>query len=213
MGALVVTISATYGAGGSVLAPALAGRLGVRFLDRMVSSDAATAAAASDEGLSDAEEAATPGSRLFLYLSRAAGVTAMAPPESIIDHNDGIRERAEADVTDLCGAGGVLLGRAGAVVLGRRPATFHVRLDGPVERRVARAAAIEGVDPAEARRRLADTDRARANYVRRLYRVDPADPALYHVVLDTTVLSTDGALDVLERAVAAFAEATAPRLP
>ncbi len=202
---LVVTVSASYGAGGSVIAPRLADRLGVPWLDRLVSSTTAERAGrGSDpvrEGLSDREEAATPGSRLLLYLARAAGAEVMTPPESLIDHNEVLRSRAETEIHELCTAGGVLLGRAGAVVLARRPATYHVRLDGPPARRIARAAQIEGITQEQARTRMNDTDKARSVYVRRLYRVDPTDPSLYHLVLDTTILTTEGAIDVLARAV------------
>jgi cytidylate kinase len=207
---LVVTVSAAYGAGGSVIAPMLADRLGVAWLDRIVSAETASQvgrAAPVEEGLSDREEAATPGSRLFLYLARAAGVNALAPPEALVDHNELLRTQAEDEVRELCRAGGVLLGRAGAVVLAQRPATYHVRLDGPLERRVVRACAIEGLDEATARRRLADTDRARTLYVRRLYRADATDPALYHLVLDSTVLRAEQTVDVIVTAVTAFLQA------
>jgi cytidylate kinase len=210
----VVTVSATYGAGGSVIAPLLARRLGLPLLDRLVSADAATATGASpdataaaghvSEGLSDAEAASTPGSRLFTYLARAVGVNALVPPDSLVDHDEELRHSAEADIAELCRGGGVILGRAGAVVLADRPATVHLRLDGPPDRRVQRAMAIEGVDADEARRRLTDTDRARTLYVRRLYRANPADPGLYHLVLDTTVLAADVAVNLLAAAVAAF---------
>ena len=205
---LVVTVSASYGAGGSVIAPRLAERLGVPWLDRLVSSTTAEQAGHSSdalrEGLSDREEEAAPGSRLFLYLARAAGANAMAPPESLVDHNEVLRERAEAEIAELCAGGGVLLGRAGAVVLARRRAAYHIRLDGPPGRRLARAAAIEGITTDEAATRMDDTDRARTLYVRRLYRVDPTDAALYHLVLDTTVLDPERTVDVLAQAVEAY---------
>jgi cytidylate kinase len=211
----VITVSASYGSGGSVIAPALADRLGVPWLDRLVSATAAaktgSGADAVREGLSDREEAATPGSRLFLYLARAAGADGMSPAQSVVDHNDELRRRAEAEIERLSAGGGLLLGRGGAVVLARRPATLHVRLDGPPERRIAAAAAIEGISLDQARTRMDDTDRARTLYVRRLYRADPTDPSLYHLVLDTTVLPIDAAVEVLATAVEGFRAGLAAR--
>jgi cytidylate kinase len=64
-----------------------------------------------------------------------------------------------------------------------------VRLDGPVERRARRGAAWEGIDVDEALAHLTKTDAARSRYVRRLYGRDAADPSLYHLVLDSTVVS------------------------
>jgi cytidylate kinase len=79
-----------------------------------------------------------------------------------------------------------------------------VRLDGPVGRRVPRGMKIEGVDEPTARRRLEDTDRARAAYVERLYGRNPADPELYHLVLDSTVLRVEDCVEVLAGAATAF---------
>jgi cytidylate kinase len=201
----VATVSATYGAGGSVVAPALAARLGLPMVDRLVSPDLAHGAAASGEGISEAEEKATPGTRFFSYLIRAApfGAT-IVPPLVDVDDDEVVRRRAEAPIAELRdGRGGVVLGRAAAAVLGDAPATFHIRLDGPPERRAEQASRLEGIPLERAWQRMEDTDRARSAYVRRLYRADPGDPSLYHLIVDTTVLNLDATVDLLVAAVRA----------
>ena len=90
----------------------------------------------------------------------------------------------------------MILGRAAAVVLGKDRG-FHVRLDGPADRRVSRGAAIENISVAEAQVRLRAADKARVAYVRRLYRTDPADPALYHLVIDSTVIPLDTVIELI----------------
>jgi cytidylate kinase len=201
----VVTMSASYGAGGSAIAPALAERLGLRFVDRLLSadtSDEASATARSEEGLSAEEEAAMPSSRLFTYLARAAGVGAITAPPPTLEPEEDLRERAEEALTDVrAGAGAVVLGRGGAVALAERPRCYHVRLDGPVERRVRLAAALEGISEERAAHRRGRADRARELWVKRLYRADPLDPAWYHLWLDTTVLGVDSSVDLLALAV------------
>jgi cytidylate kinase len=204
----VVTVSATYGTGGSVVAPRLAEMLGVPFVDRLVSADMSQAAARgerSEEGLGEGEQESTPAGRFLSYFARAASVGVMIAPDAVLDDDETIRERAEEGLRDIAaGAPGVVLGRAGAVVLGERPRTYHVRLDGPVERRVAWAARIEQLDLDAARRRQNETDRARSLFVKRLYRVDPSEVRLYHLVLDPTVLGIDAALNVIVTAARAF---------
>src|SRR5205085_3361468 len=112
-----------------------------------------------------------------------------ADPTQLPGH---VRTQIQESLEELLDAGGaVVVGRAAAIALGRRPGVLHVRLDGPAERRAARGAAWEGVDVRTARRRLDETDISRERYVRRLYDVDPADPALYHLVVDSTVMSVD----------------------
>jgi folate-binding protein YgfZ len=50
---------------------------------------------------------------------------------------------------------------------------------------------------AEARAQQADTDKAWSRFVSRLFDRDPADPSLYHLVVDTTALPIDTSVDVL----------------
>jgi cytidylate kinase len=206
MPAAVVTISAAYGAGGSVVAPALAERLGWPFIDRMVtasvSSNAEDLSVHSGEGLAKGE--VSPPGRLLASLARAAGAGAMMAPPPILDTDLDLREQTEAALAPVINGGGaVVLGRASAVVLADRPRTLHVRLQGPLERRVARATTIEGLDEATARTRLAQTDRARNTFVRRLYHRDPEDAELYHLVIDSTVFPLDYVVGLLSDAVEA----------
>jgi cytidylate kinase len=206
MPAGVVTISASYGAGGSVVAPALAERLGWPFIDRMVtasvSSEAEDLSIRSGEGLAPGEVA--PAGRLLASLARAAGAGAMMAPLPVLDTDVELRERTEAALAPvLAGGGAVVLGRAGAVVLAGRPRTLHVRLKGPVEARVTRAAAIEGVNPSTARTRMGQTDRARNTFVRRVYRRDPEDAGLYHLVVDSTAFPLEAVVEFLAAAAVA----------
>ena len=146
--------------------------------------------------------------RLLAAFTQAmpAGPT-QSPPST--HHQDGhLRGHGEAGIQRLlAGGGGVILGRAAAVVLGKDRG-YHVRLDGPAERRVAQGAAIEGISEEQARARLRAADKARTAYVRRLYRCDPADPALYHLVIDSTAIPLDTVIDLIVAAARAHAAAS-----
>lgn len=226
----VVTISASYGASGSVIAPALAERLGVPFVDRLLTVDVTEAARRSElddighplaqppaepgrrsgEALSEHEQAASPGSRMFAYLARAASIGTLSAPPFIVDTDDELRQQAEAGLEAIkAGQAGVVLGRAGAVVLARRPRTFHVRLDGPVGRRVKAAARLEGVSENEAASRQVQTDKSRLLWVKRLYRADPENPGWYHLWVDSTVLTTADVVELLSMALERFLAAGA----
>ena len=207
----VVTVSATYGAGGSVIAPRLADALGVPFIDRLISADlsqdVARREAKSREGLCEGEREVAPAGRFLSYFARAASVGAMMAPDPIIDDDESVRLSVEDALGGVAeGDPAVILGRAAAFVLRGRPRTYHVRLDGPVERRVAWSASFEQLDLESARVRQAETDKARTLFVKRLYRVDPSDPALYHLVLDSTVLGVDSSVEVIMAAAGKFFE-------
>ena len=219
----VVTVSATYGAGGSVIAPRLAAELELPFIDRLISADMSQDAALqeardsgtrtsdlgrSGESLGEGEREIAPAGRFLSYFARAASVGAMLAPEPIVDDDDTIRANAESALRGVvAGEAAVILGRAGAIALRDRPRAFHVRLDGPAERRVEWAAQFEHLNLQDAQRRQSETDRARTLFVKRLYHIDPSDPALYHMILDPTVLGVEPAIAVIAAAARAFFEA------
>jgi hypothetical protein len=199
----IVTVSATYGAGGSVIAPRLAGALGLVFDDRVITAPTA----ATLESLTDEERESTPPSRWLSALARVAAMVPSAPVplEGDADPVTDLRRRNEEHIGAALAAGPTLfLGRAAAIALAKRTDCYHIRLDGPVGRRIARAMAIEHTSLDEATARCSATDRARDHFVRRLYNADPASMSHYHLVLDPTVLTTDAVVDVLTTAVEHF---------
>jgi hypothetical protein len=194
----LVTVSASYGAGGSVVGPAVADRLGLPFLQRVTTSEGHLAPPGPcDEQMSAEEVKATPVHRLLASFTQAmpAGPTHSPPSTHHQDHH--LRAHGEAGIEQLLAAGGgVILGRAAAVVLGKDRG-YHVRLDGPPGRRIIQGAVIEGIAEEEAQARLRAADRARTAYVRRLYRTDPADPALYHLMIDSTAVPLDTVIELV----------------
>jgi len=194
----LITVSAAYGAGGSVVAPALAERLGLPFLQRVTTSAGHVAEPGPcDEQLSEEEARTTPVHRLLASFTEAmpAGPTQSPPSTHHQDHH--LRGHGEAAIHRLLAAGGgVILGRAAAVVLGKDRG-FHVRLDGPAGRRAAQGAVVEGITEEQARARLRTADKARTAYVRRLYRADPTDSSLYHLVIDSTAIPLDTVVELV----------------
>lgn len=189
-----VTISAGYGAGGSVIAPQVARLLGFPLLDRAISSRVAEQLRVS---VAEAEggtiRRSLPDRFIGALAPLAAGLLAMgtdtAPNELTPgDDADLFRERAEAVMRVALQDGAVILGRAGGAAFRAEPRVLRVRLFGPAAARSAQAARIEDVDEPTARRRLPEVDKARAQYVRRLYRADIDDPDLYHLHIDSTAL-------------------------
>ena len=195
----LITVSAAYGTGGSVVAPALADRFGLPFLQRVTTSQGHIAEPGPcEEQLTEEEVRATPVHRLLAHFTQAMPAGPTQSPPSTHHQDEHLRGHGEAGIHNLLAAagGGVILGRAAAVVLGKDRG-FHVRLDGPAERRVAQGAAIEGISAEQARERLRAADKARTAYVRRLYRCDPADASLYHLVIDSTAMPLDTVIELI----------------
>ena len=206
----LITVSASYGAGGSVVAPARAERLGLPFLQRVTTSEGHLAQPGPcDEQLTAEEIKATPVHRLLAHFTQAMPAGPTQSPPSTHHQDEHLRGHGEAGIHRLLASGGgaVILGRAAAVVLGKDRG-FHVRLDGPAARRVVQGAAVEGISEEQASQRLRAADKARTAYVRRLYRRDPADASLYHLVIDSTAMPLDTVVELILTAARAHSAAT-----
>jgi MFS family permease len=187
---LVVAISGAYGAGGPVLGPIVADRLGLPYLDQSIPAEVAEALRTpvpAAAGHDDRSEAGM--ERLISTMARNTALYG----SGVLQRDDVLcDERTFQLATELvlwqmaAQSGGVILGRAATVVLAAHPGVVRVRLDGPVERRISQAVAHDGFDLATARRMQLQTDRARDAYTHHFYGVHPGDPKLYDLVIDVS---------------------------
>ncbi|HET9781615.1 MAG TPA: cytidylate kinase-like family protein [Candidatus Dormibacteraeota bacterium] len=211
-----VTISATYGAGGSVIGPAVAKRLGLPFIERAIPVALAEKIHAPLEAaLADDDQPSSRVGRLFDRVLIGSGLFVGVPPtpEELgvapdIERTESILRKI-ADTT-----GGVILGRAGVFVLQGRPGVLHVRLNGDVGARCRAAAKRYELDLATATRQQQQTDRARLAYLEHYYPRAGAwnDPRHYHVVLDSTSISLDACVEIIvEAAQDLFRKSTPPQ--
>jgi len=205
--AQVVTISASFGAGGSLIGPAVAERLGIPFVDRAIPAAVADSLAVPlDRALAHDQQLPSAIIRILSKMASAViplGVAPMSPPEGT-DQEDVFRSGTERVLREIAdGTGGVLLGRASAIVLAAHPSALHVRLDGPRAARLERARGRDGRADAELARMLDETDRARVAYVKHFYNRDPHDSRLYHLVLDSTALPVEVCVDLIVTAAGA----------
>jgi cytidylate kinase len=200
---VVVTISASYGAGGAYVGPRLAERLDVPFLDRAIPNEVARRLAVPLAEAVRHDETAGSVFERFIRVLAPSGLAFGARPflEHEIVDDAAYRDATEQVIREQAAReGGVFLGRAAALVLRGTPRALHVRLYGPAARRIERAVALEGITPDEAGRRLADNDRAREAYVHHFYGVDPNDLRHYHLAIDTTEIDLDRCVEMIAAA-------------
>lgn len=211
-----VTISASYGARDERIAQAVAERLGLAFLDRAIPLGVARQLHISEDSAESSDERApTRWDRVANALSAAGSVTTAAGVSQVpIQDADAYRRATESilqRVADTTGA--VFLGRAGMVVLGGRADVLRVRLDGPIEARIAQAV-VDGADPAIAGDAQRDVDGARNDYASFFYRQRQDDARLYDLIIDSTALPVDACVDIIVTAARAhFGGRDAPTTP
>ena len=195
----VVTFSAAYGAGGAEVAPAVAARLGLPFHDRAIPAQVAGRLGVSVAEAEANDETVMRGLwRLVASLGPMPDPVGGVLPTSVLPDARAYREQTERVLAEIAdGAGGVVLGRAGAMVLRDRPDVLHVRLDGPRERPLEAAVGRSGRPLDEVRREMEGNDRTREAYVRHFYRADPAAAKHYHLVVDSTALAVHTVVDLV----------------
>ncbi|SOC48654.1 Cytidylate kinase-like family protein [Blastococcus aggregatus] len=197
----VVTLSAAYGSGGPEIGPAVAGRLGLPFHDRVIPVKVAGRLGVPIEEAEANDETVVTGLwRMVASLGAMPDTIGGVMPSPGIPDARAFREQTERVLTEIAapaGGGGVVLGRAAALVLGDRPDVLNVRLGGRRERRLEAAVARYGRPADELRREMDANDRAREAYVRHFYRVDASAPRNYHLVIDSTALPLETVVDLV----------------
>jgi cytidylate kinase len=195
----VVTFSAAYGAAGAEVAPAVAERLGLPFHDRAIAAQVAGRLGVPVAEAEANDETVVRGWwRLVASLGTMPDPVGGVLPMAALPDARAYRQQTERVLEEIAaGAGGVVLGRAAAMVLGKRPDVLHVRLDGPRDRRLAAAVARSGSPLDDVRRAMEVNDRTREAYVRHFYRCDPEDARHYDLVIDSTGLPLETVVDMV----------------
>lgn len=111
----------------------------------------------------------------------------------------------------------VIIGRGGQFLLGRVPGVLKVNVVAPFELRLQRLQARRGCSRAEAEMQVRHSDEQRLGFHSFFFDIDCDAPELYDLVINTTALSTDGAVELIRAALAAedveaCRDATARRL-
>lgn len=206
--ALTVTISSSFGAGGNVVGPAVAERLGLPFFDRAIPAAVANRLAMPiEEAAAQDEKAPSTWARLARSFAHMAVPMAPQAPDPG-DDPDKFRAETEKILRQIAlGSGGVILGRGAMVVLADLEDVLRVRLDGDPETRVRRVAEREGLELETARAMQRETDGARDHYLRLFYRARASDAALYDLTIDSSTVPLDTCTELVVLAARAKAGA------
>lgn len=210
----VITFSRQFGSGGDEIAARVGEMLGYHYFDKQSLLAAAAQEKLTPDQIVDYHEDSY---RLRGILDRLRGYRPPPGngPAALRDANEQIGENmlvwlADAAVRTAYDQGNfVIVGRAGQAILLDKPGVLHVRVEAPCDLRIANIARQEGISAAAARLRVSEHDRAAADYLRRFYGVNWADPLLYHLIVNTGRLSIEAAIDLVVRAASRVGE-TAP---
>jgi len=182
----IVTISHEMGAGGPESGTALAQRLGYRFVDQELISEAARRYGLLEEKLSHLDETKPSLFERFDTETRRY-ITVIQTV---------LFEFAEGDNV-------VLMGRGGQWLLRGIPHVLRIRVMAPFDLRVKRLLKKmsgqigEGANPRTITEMVRRDDAEKSGRMRYLYEVDVRDPALYELVINTEKVTIEAGVEVL----------------
>jgi cytidylate kinase len=213
MPASVVTLSVQTGSGGFTVARRVADRLGFRYYDWEITSEAAARAGVPPSDVIAAER--VPGflERMMRRLGAVSTVSLEGSPgfsdpspalyttalQSMT--SDDYRQFIERVVEELAGRGdAVIVGHAAQYTLRQHPGVLKVMIHGSANIRAERLAAEQGIDLDQAKLTVKQSDKDRGELLKRVYHFDWLDAGMYDLSLSTDHLSLDYATEVVVNA-------------
>ena len=232
----VIAVGGLSGGGGRKLGPLVAERLDADYVDRLILTDVARHAGATVEALQQREERPpTRGERFSRILQRvlersavtgAGGDPYFGPgvaayltqefedlPQPTITRGHELEdekyfEAVSKTIHDLAEVGNVVIvGRGGYIILRDMPGVLRVGAVASLEDRIQTIVERERVSHDAAARTVEERDKARVNFFKRFFDIDhPDSPELYDLVVNTSDVDLDYAVDLVVGASAALEE-------
>jgi cytidylate kinase len=194
-----ITISREYGGGGGEIASRLAKRLGWDLIDHAIVERVASEMGTSTQE-AEAHDEHTEGivSRVLNSMQYLYPVSMVnAPPEAFLKEEDycGAVNR----IVRAAAARGhvVIVGRASQVILAEQRDVLRVQIIASFDKRVAYVMQREGVDHHAAETRIHMKDHERARYLQMEYHQKVEDAHLYDIVLNTSLLDLESAVEII----------------
>lgn len=208
MPASVVALSVQTGSGGFTVAHHVADRLGFRYYDWEITSEAAARAGVTPNDVIAAERVPGFVERIMRRLGAVSTVSIEGGPtfaeptpamwNTVIQSltSDDYRQFIEKIVLELADRGdAVIVGHAAQDTLRDRPGVLKILIHGSVKTRAARLAAEQGTDLEKAMTAVKQSDKDRSELMKRIYHFDWLDADMYDLTLDTDHLSVEFAAD------------------
>ncbi len=197
----VVTVSRERGSGGGRIADRVARRFDYALLDRDVIDRICGSSGARRSLVESLDEHVR--SQIALWCESLVA-------QHYTDASDYVGHLLQT-IRAMSEIGGVVVVGRGANVIVGPERGLHVRVVAPRETRIRRLVEHERLGSREAAREVDARDRERADFVRKVFGCDIADPHAYDLVLNTEALSLDEAAALVGDAVRAkFGHARVP---
>jgi cytidylate kinase len=200
----VLTIEREYGSGGADIARKLAGQLGWKLWDQLITDEIARQMDCESRAVEQHGERRDPlYYRLFKAFMRGSFEGSLNAPRLKIVDAECIREVAERVVRAAAKEGNsVIVGRGSAYYLKDHPDAFHVFVYAPFEEKVNRLRKM-GKTEEEAIQLAETVDRDRAAFIKQYFGVEWPSRPFFHLMINSTI-GDEAVVQTILNGVAAF---------
>jgi cytidylate kinase len=200
----VVCVSYATGSGGEEVGNQVARQLGYVYVDEEIVARAAAQGGLEPRDIADEERRRSFAGRVLEVLAEGGGDawslgSGVTPATESIRPAD-IRALIRETVVQTAARGRVVIvAHAASYAVEPDPERLRVLITGSPKTRAQRVSAQETIDESQAVRRIKESDAGRRDYLKRFYGVDRESPTDYDLVINTDVLSTDQAVDMISQ--------------
>jgi len=195
-----ITISREYGSGGGEIATRLASHLKWQLIDHEIVERVAIEMGTS-LGAAEAHDERTEGilARTFNNIQSLQPAYMVGASSEAFLRNEETYLKTVSRIVHAAAAQGhvVIVGRGSQVLLAQQRDILHVRIIASFEKRVEYVMKRERIDRNAAESRIKMKDRDRARHLETAFRRKPEDTHLYDIVLSTSFLDLDSAVEII----------------
>ena len=195
-----ITISREYGSGGGEIATRLARHLKWQLIDHEIVERVAIEMGTT-LGVAEAHDERTEGilARTFKNLQSLQPAYMVGASSEAFLRNEETYLKTVSRIVHAAAAQGhvVIVGRGSQVILAQQRDVLHVRIVAPFEKRVDYVMKREAIDRTAAESRIKMKDHDRMKHLEIAFHRKPEDTHLYDIVLSTSLLDLDSAVEII----------------
>jgi cytidylate kinase len=201
----VVCVSYTTGSGGDAVGKRVAEQLGHLYVDEDIVANAAAQGGLEPRDIADEERRKSFVRRTLEAMAEGGGDALMlgAPVAAAMEgvRPADLRALIRETVLETAGRGNVVIvAHAASFALEPGPHALRVFVTASPATREQRICASEGLEDAQGARLIKDSDSGRRDYLKRFYSIDRESPTDYDVVINTDLISTEQAAEIVVHA-------------